>query len=239
MPGSVKLKIIIGSTALITLVSLVAIIFLFARNNSLEKQLAYTKQVAKKMEADIKALNMDKEEMAKDKEKLQTDATSYMAINTKITQEKEKMQEALDGARKAMDAKEAGLERMKLNLQRLEKEAAAKKGAGGGDKSQAEIKTLKKKIALMDKRSIKDKAVFYYNLGVAYTEAKYYDNAIDAYEKSLKLDDSNAEAHYNLALIYREVTDAQGKAIQHYRAYLKLRPDAPDKEEVEAVINNK
>ena len=71
---------------------------------------------------------------------------------------------------------------------------------------------------------------------MAYTQANLYDEAIEAYEKSLTFDQNNAEAHYNLGLLYDKVKTDPEKAVLHYKKYLELKPDAEDKEEIETWI---
>ncbi len=238
MPDGARSKIFIVLAIVIFLGLLGGLVSLMSNNSALNRELAKAKNMAKKLESDITVINKEKEGFAQEQEKLQADATSYLAINTRVTQEKEKLQEALKDAKKTLQAKEDNLERMRISLQNVERDARALKGTGAGGKLETDVKRLEKKITELEKGSVKDKATFYYNLGVAYTQAKYYDEALDSYERSLKLDNSNAEAHYNLALIYKSVKGDPDKAIEHYRAYLRLKPDAPDKEEVEALISN-
>lgn len=230
-----KLTLVIVGFALVGLST--SLVLLSSKKSELDRQLAQTKKLAKKMELDIAALNKEKEGLKQENDKLQADATSYIAINTRVSQEKEKLQEVLEKSQKAIIDKETNIERLKINLQKLEKELQAKKGMDAESGLEDAVKKLEKKISGLEKQSVKDKAIFYYNLGVAYTQAKYYSEAIDSYEKSLKLDSANADAHYNLALIYGNAKEEPAKAAHHYRAYLKLRPNAPDKDEVEALID--
>jgi tetratricopeptide (TPR) repeat protein len=56
--------------------------------------------------------------------------------------------------------------------------------------------------------------------------------AIDEYEKALRLNPQDADTHYNLAIIYDEVSKNPKRAIEHYQKYLELKPDAADIDEV-------
>jgi tetratricopeptide (TPR) repeat protein len=47
---------------------------------------------------------------------------------------------------------------------------------------------------------------------------------------------NNADAHYNLGLLYKDVKQDPDKAIMHLSKYLELKPDAEDKEEVQGWI---
>jgi len=71
---------------------------------------------------------------------------------------------------------------------------------------------------------------------VAYSQAKLYEEAIFEYEESLKLNANNPEAHYNLGLLYENCIGETEKALEHYRKYLELKPNAEDSAEVEAWI---
>jgi tetratricopeptide (TPR) repeat protein len=229
-------KILIGISIILIIALAGGSISLFSQNASLKNALNQTKKMANKLENDIASFNKDKETIAQEREKLQADATSYMAINTRVTQEKEKLAEALANARKTLETKEANVERLKNTIKKLEGEIGSREGGGQSD-LEAEVKKLKKRIAELDKKAAQDKAVFYYNLGVAYTQAKYYEEAVDCYDKSLELDNTSADAHYNLGLIYGNIKSEPNKALQHYQAYLRLRPDAPDRGDVEGLIS--
>jgi len=56
---------------------------------------------------------------------------------------------------------------------------------------------------------------------------KQFNTAIDEYEAGLKIDPLWPEGHFNVALLYEELNDYEW-AVWHMRAYLELRPDAPD-----------
>ena len=108
----------------------------------------------------------------------------------------------------------------------------------------------------------------YYNLGVAATNAKKYDKAIEAFENGIKIkpDYSNfyyslgaAQASYAEELMNEEVFNeekqeteerkvsevdkqkAEGlkqQAVENFQKYLELEPNATDKKDVEDLIKN-
>jgi tetratricopeptide (TPR) repeat protein len=43
----------------------------------------------------------------------------------------------------------------------------------------------------MENKLKQERVLYHYNLGVAYSQAKFYDEAIDEYEKSLKFNANN------------------------------------------------
>src|ERR1044071_1659978 len=53
-----------------------------------------------------------------------------------------------------------------------------------------------------------------------------YKGAIDAFEKSLKVNPDSAAAHFELACLFDQKESDPAAAIYHYQEYLKLRPNA-------------
>ena len=76
----------------------------------------------------------------------------------------------------------------------------------------------------------------YQELGTAYTKAKLFDLAIEAYLAALKFNPNNAEVHYNLGLLYKHYKDDSKKAVYHLEKYLQLSSDTANKKEVEYLI---
>lgn len=79
-------------------------------------------------------------------------------------------------------------------------------------------------------------AYVYQLLGVAYTQIKRYDIAIDAYKRSLRYNFKNPTVHYNLGMLYQYNRSDSKKAIYHLSYYLSQNPDAVDKKEVKFII---
>lgn len=221
----------------LVLILLAGNVLLVSKKNVLTKKFNDTRYLLANTEERLREARAEKDKIAEENEKLQADTAAYLIINTKLQSEKESLNKAIDAAKVTLEAKEANLERLKQNLKALEK-AIAKEGPEKESKLAAESRGLRKKIASLDKKLKKERAIYYYNLGVAYTQAKYYEEAIRAYESSLKFDPGNADAHYNLALAYDTVRDDRVRAVYHYKAYLKLKPQAPDRDEIETAISN-
>ena len=81
-----------------------------------------------------------------------------------------------------------------------------------------------------------DKAILYRELGTAYTKAKIFNLAIEAYLKSLSFNPRDAEVHYNLGILYKHYLDNTKKATYHLKKYLEFNSKAPNKKEVEYLI---
>ncbi len=67
----------------------------------------------------------------------------------------------------------------------------------------------------------------HYDLGVMLQEQERFDDAIKEYEKVLQINSDDADAHYNLALIYDAHQNDPQRAIEHYQKYLELAPHDP------------
>ena len=95
---------------------------------------------------------------------------------------------------------------------------------------------LEEKMEILKETGRKENAGLYEKLGTALTQAKSFDRAIEAYEKSLAFDANNAGVHYNLGLLYEHAREDSKKAVSHLRKYLRLSPDAENKTFVEYLI---
>lgn len=212
-----------------TILFFISLTILFNRQR-LRAQFAQSKNMLQGLEQELARIQAEKEKLTKENERLQADAVSYVALNTKLQDEKEKLQ-------KTIETKEADLQRLTKELEEVENKIAPE-ALSQQDKLIKEKAGLEKKINTLNNTLRKERALFHYNLGVAYTQAKLYDEAIEAYEKSLKFYPANPEAHYNLGLLYHNIKQDPEKAVQHYRKYLELKPDSEDKEEVKGWIES-
>ncbi|GEM_PF-1187089 len=212
-------------------------ILLFYKKSAVENQLGQARILTARIQAETETLTKEKDRIAGEKERLQADITSYLAGSEKLQNEKEMLRAGLEKAQKELDTREADLARLKDNLERMEKKTAAER-AGKESDAVKEARGLKKKIYLMDKKVKRDQALLHYNMGVAFTQARRYDEAISEYNKSLYIDPANADAHYNLGIIYDNVMDDGAKAVYHYRTYLMLKPKAADRDDIEQAISN-
>lgn len=72
----------------------------------------------------------------------------------------------------------------------------------------------------------------YNNRGIAYDDKGDVDHAIADYGKAIQVDSSFADAYRNRGLAYREKGMA-AQAVTDLNQYLQLKPDAPDRAQVE------
>lgn len=82
-------------------------------------------------------------------------------------------------------------------------------------------------------------ATMHYNLAVILTDQRNYPAAIREYEKVLETRPNDVDAHYNLAIIYDDYLKNNKKALEHYRQYVKIAPDAPEVQQVRRWIKDK
>lgn len=69
-------------------------------------------------------------------------------------------------------------------------------------------------------------ALAYFDLGNVLDETGRVEEAITTYKSALQLAPTYADAHYNLALAYEKIREPR-KALQHWRAYIKLDTVGP------------
>ena len=67
-----------------------------------------------------------------------------------------------------------------------------------------------------------ESALLHFNRGVALDHLELLDEAAASYERSLELDPTLADAHFNLAQLHQEAGDERG-ALRHYSAYRRLQ----------------
>ncbi|MDD5431548.1 MAG: tetratricopeptide repeat protein [Candidatus Omnitrophica bacterium] len=105
------------------------------------------------------------------------------------------------------------------------------------EKSKESIEKLQDKVYTLSNKRDLEMAQLYEKLGTAYVQAKLYEDAITAYTKSLKINRKNAQVHYDLGLLYKHSLNNNSKAIYHFKQYLWIKPDAPNRKDIEYLIN--
>ena len=169
-------SVILG--VIITALSAVAML-LYVKSNNLMAQLAQSKQTTQKIQEAFKSLQEDKAKLSKENEKLQTDAVSYVSLQTELQQEKDNLQKRLDEVQAVIDAKEEELKKLNQKLEHVEN-TMTREQLEERKSMLKEKQELENKLKLLNITLGKERALYHYNLGVAYTQAKLYDEAVDA-----------------------------------------------------------
>jgi tetratricopeptide (TPR) repeat protein len=226
-----KKILFIAASGLLLVVLLATGVSVYSRNNYLSGQLGQLNKMVQKAQEELSSMQSEREKTLKENERLQNDSVSYLAVNTKLQEEKDLLQKNFEEAQRLIGVKEDSLQRIQGQLDKVQNELK-KRGPSSQAFAKAQEKKLKLGVFILQKRITLERAVYNYNLGVAYTQAKLYDEAIAAYRKSLEFNPANPEAQYNLAIIYDRIQEDRENAGRHYRQYLKLKPGAEDKDEV-------
>jgi len=226
-----KKILFIAASGLLLVVLLTTGVSVYSRNNYLSGQLGQLNKMMQKAQEELSSMQTEREKILKDNERLQNDSVSYLTVSTKLQEEKDLLQNNLREAQKLIEVKDGNLKQIQDQLDKLQRELK-KRGPSGQAAAKAQEKKLKIGVFILQKRIKLERAVYNYNLGVAYTQAKLFDEALAAYRKSLEFNPANPEAHYNLAIIYDRIQEDPENAGRHYRQYLKLKPGAEDKDEV-------
>ena len=223
-----KLSVIVA----VLLALLGSTLVLVSENKRLKVQLRQSDELFQKMQKEASRLETEKSQIAREYETLQNETVSYVALNTKLQEETDQLHARVTEAEGTLKDKEGELQRVQGQLEKLHKEMARLKT----EKRQAltkEFNDLTRKVATLSEDLKHERSLYQYNLGVVYAQAQRYDDAIAAYQKSLEFNPKNADAHYNLGLLYERVKGQSDKAAWHYRRYLEHNPQAEDRDEVQ------
>ncbi|RKY42264.1 MAG: hypothetical protein DRP80_06995, partial [Candidatus Omnitrophota bacterium] len=230
-------KIILDILNILVIILGVGISFSLLEKKKIEKQLLQEIEISKKMRDEIDKLQMENKKLEEENEKLRSDIVSYLSFNDKLKDENERLKKEIEKFQKEIKDSKKKIKSLE-NLREKRETGERKKEKEDKKEAYSKIDELKKKIKYLEEKLKKEKALYCYNLGVAYTKAKLYKEAMEAYKKSLEINKENPEASYNLGLLYEKFKKDFLKAIHYYRKYLELKPNADDKEIVEDKIHS-
>lgn len=94
------------------------------------------------------------------------------------------------------------------------------------------IKLVNKALECLNNRQMKDnitKALYYYGMGVAYSELYNYDKSvvnkvIESYKKSIELNEGDYNPYYNLASFYDNIGNKE-ESINYYNKSININPN--------------
>jgi len=91
-------------------------------------------------------------------------------------------------------------------------------------KEMKEKEALRSEIINLKKTLNDERAILYEKIGIAYTQAKMYNEAMNAYEKALAYNPNNPNICYYLGLLSKYEEKNPKKAVQYLRRYITLAP---------------
>lgn len=227
-------RIFIASGTALVLLSFILLLLL--EKKELNRSLSQSKEMSQRFQEEMLRGQSEKEQLLKEKERLQADSISCLGSNTKLQAEKEKLESKLQESAKKNAESEIELKKLKTEYENPRRNKFMQEASKELPKLQKEKETLKSKVDALNLTLKQERAKCHYNLGVLYVQLNSPDEAIREFLESLSFDPDNPDAHYNLGLLYDNIKENKLKAEVHFKKYLKLKPDAADKEEVESWI---
>lgn len=218
------------------LVLLSFILLLFLERKELNRNLSQAKEMSQRFQEEMQRGQKEKEQLLKEKERIQADSISCLGASTKLQMEMDKLASNLLEAGKKITEDEIELKRLKSEHEKPGRKTPVKELPCEQAKLRKEKEILQNKVDALTLTLKQERAKCHYNLGVLYTQSNLYDDAIREFLESLSFDTDNPDAHYNLGFLYNNIKEDKLKAEVHFKKYLKLKPDAADKEEVESWV---
>lgn len=115
-------------------------------------------------------------------------------------------------------------------VSRLESELGTLRSASRDVSTLAnERDALKQELAALKEKETRERAAYFYNLGVTYTRGGMFRDAARMYEQALKENPDDADSHHNLGILYEVHLGRKKEALQHFQRFLELSPDSKEK----------
>ena len=157
------------------------------------------------------------------------DNVKDMNITSRITTQKEEYETNIKLLLEALHRKEMEIAKERTTNGLLKAE---------NNQLKKEIKLLKDSIEAINFERMKDIIGALYNMGCAYRGAGEYKKAESCFLEVLKLNPEDADAHYNLAVLYDEDLNNKAAAEKHYKIFLKIAPDDTDAKQAIEWLNS-
>jgi len=106
------------------------------------------------------------------------------------------------------------------------------------DKMENKMASLSSSFNSIENEYRNREADYIYNMAFLYARSQMFDAAIQSFLKFLEMNGSDADVHYNLAIIYDQVKKDKHNALKHYEEYIRLDPQADDLYEISLRINS-
>jgi tetratricopeptide (TPR) repeat protein len=233
----------------ILLIGMAGVSFLY--KNEMEKNLVLRSENLKTGEEAQGEVKLLKEELKKEKDANLDDKKKLLDQMAVFSKEKEKAIEELGNLKKGV-LKERELSLVANDdLEMLRKEVSvlrkeSREGIGKLEDSfkkkkqlyETRILSLEAQLDKYKGRLAADAQRYHYNLGVLYTQNKDFETAVKEFKACLSANPKNAQAHYNLGIIFDDYFKDKENARYHYRTFLELAPTSEDAESVREWLAN-
>ncbi|MDI6787176.1 MAG: tetratricopeptide repeat protein, partial [Planctomycetota bacterium] len=195
------------------------------RNTALDKSAGSLQNQLKSQEADMQATiiyerNLKNDYMAK-LDETERKLNTYMKIEIDLRQKVSTLEKDIAGIKLTLDEKIAeGIRKKETDFIN-------------------QLRDANDKVKIMEETVTAERVEMFGKIANALTESGKYDEAINCYEKVLRVNAKNPSAYYNMGILYDERLDNPSRAIFCYTKYLELAPpDALDRERVTKWIEN-
>lgn len=111
----------------------------------------------------------------------------------------------------------------------VEEQRALRRSLEAQSREQQEV--ARRYEALVD-----ETAAVHYNLGILLAGDGEYERAVREFRAALTVRPDDADAHFNLGVVFAEHLGEPARAVPHFQRYLELRPNAPDAARVRAYL---
>ncbi|MFH0877443.1 MAG: tetratricopeptide repeat protein [Candidatus Omnitrophota bacterium] len=183
-------------------------------------------------------LEKEQKERLEEKRTLLTQVTQFSSQKDKAVNEMKAMKASMLKEREITLTANDDIDTLRVEVARIRKESRDSIQAieeGFKKKKQvydARILSLEAQLAKTRDRLTSEAERYHYNLGVLYTQNKNYDLAVTEFKTALSYNPRNAQAHYNLGIIFDDYFKDSENARYHYKSFLELDPRSDDAEAV-------
>lgn len=185
-----------------------------------------------------KALSEAREKSLVDSKKISSQLEQCLKEKSGVLSELEATKQLCENERnKAEEAsvRVAGLRDAVIKLERKNQEDVADVEKSLKKKVrnyEARILSLEAALEKAQKKLKTEAERYHYSLGVIYSQQKEFDSAVTEFRTVLGYNPKNAQAHYNLGIIYDDYFKDKKNASIHYNSFLDLSPKSGDAEAV-------
>jgi|GEM_PF-831397 len=192
-----------------------------------------------------------KKDLSETREKNIIDSKKISSQVEQCLKEKSGVSAELETTKKLLESERNKAEEANVSAGKLRDEVIRLQRKNQEDVADVE-KSLKKKVRNYEARILSLEAAlekaqkklkteaerYHYKLGVIYSQQKEFDSAVTEFRTVLGYNPKNAQAHYNLGIIYDDYFKDKKNASVHYHSFLDSNPKPEDAEAVREWLTN-